>query len=105
VASAGVLYLWNDTRYDAWKTDRVALEGDSNRELLVQQSAAAWDMTHASNERLASIQRVDVLSAITAGVGVAALGLGIWQLLTADDASADVQHQASLAPLAWRVTW
>jgi len=105
LGSAAVLSLWNAGRYSTWKTDRSALEGVSNRDLLVQQDAATWDRTHASNERLASIQRVDVLSAITAGVGAAALGLGIWQLLTGADAGPDAHQQASAAPLAWRWTW
>lgn len=106
LGSAAVLSLWNAGRYSNWKTGRTALEGVSNRDLLVQQDAAAWDRTHASNERLASIQRVDVLSAITAGVGAAALGLGIWQLLAGEDAGAGADQQASAgAPLAWRWTW
>ncbi len=105
LGTAAVLSVWNAGRYGTWKTDRIELEGISNRELLVQQDAAAWDRTHASNERLASIQRVDVLSAITAGVGAAALGLGVWQLLTGENASADTHQQSSAAPLAWRWTW
>lgn len=104
LGSAAVLSVWNAGRYGTWKTDRTELEGISNREALVQQDAATWDRTHASNERLASIQRVDVLSGITAGVGAAALGLGIWQLIAAGDAGAAPQ-QASAAPLAWRWTW
>jgi tetratricopeptide (TPR) repeat protein len=105
LGSATVLYIWNDGRYDAWKTERLQLEGVPNRELLVQQNAAVWDATHASNERLVSIQRVDLLTAITAGVGAAALGLGIWQLLAGDPASASVPSQASASPFAWRVNW
>jgi hypothetical protein len=105
LGSATVLYLWNDGRYASWKAERVQLEGMSNRELLVQQNAAAWDMTHASNERLASIQRMDVASAVAAGVGAAAIGLGIWQLLAGDQGSADLPSQVSASPLAWRMNW
>jgi tetratricopeptide (TPR) repeat protein len=105
LGSATTLYFWNDGRYAAWRTDRVQLAGVPNRELLVQQSAALWDTTHASNERLASIQRVDVLSAVVAGVGAAALGLGIWQLLAAEEGSTDLRSQASASPFRWRMNW
>lgn len=102
VGSATALYFWNDGRYTAWRTDRDQLESIANREQLSQQDAAVWEATHASNERLASIQRVDVSVAITAGVGAVALGFGIWRLLAADDPSPDV---AAALPLAWRLRW
>jgi tetratricopeptide (TPR) repeat protein len=105
LGSAGVLYLWNDGRYEAWKAERAELDGLANLGTALSEDAAVWDRANRSNERLATIERLDLFSALAAGVGAVSLGVGIWQFVSHGDRSAVTLSAGSSSSITWRGTW
>ena len=100
LGSAAALYLWNDGRYVDWRTERGELRG-----MDLAQDPVLWDRANQNNERLASIERIDVLTAVVSVVGAAGLGLGIWQLAAAGDSGKTKAQPASASAIGLRTTW
>lgn len=100
---AAGLYVWNDARHDQWRQESQTLNAIPERDQALASDLELWQQAKANNELLESIQRVDVVTLVAAGVGAVALGAGAWNVLaTHSPAPALV---ASGAVLSWRSSW
>ncbi len=101
---ASGLYIWNDGRHAAWSRERADLDALPDREQALGRDLVLWQRAKGNNDLLASIERVDVVTLLTAGIGALALGAGAWELL-APRASSESALVASGSTLSWRTTW
>jgi tetratricopeptide (TPR) repeat protein len=105
LGSAAALYLWNDARHDDWKVARAELDRVSDLPVALSRDGELWDRAQRSNEQLTSIQRVDVVTAVAAGVGAAAIGLGIWTWIGAREPASVALHLGARTELTWTGAW
>jgi hypothetical protein len=81
LGSAVGLYTWNHERYNRWQGERAELLTTTQQGVPVESERAVNQRVRESNARLASIKSFDPIPIITASVGVAAMGVGLWTLI------------------------
>lgn len=104
------LYVWNHNRHADWRgenTELVALKDELvARGLIPADDLALSARARANDARLASIQRVDAIPVITAGLGITAIGVGIWALIDGRDGNGwNVAISSSEVELRSQLTW
>lgn len=98
------LYLWNDDRYRDWQQRDAALKALPDFELSLARDPALWARARRNNQLLTSVHRRDAVSGVAAGLGVLALGAGIWQLLVPSDTQ-PVLLAGPGPELSWSMRW
>lgn len=97
------LYMWNHERYNQWQDKHTALLA-AQPSVVPEDEAVINGQVRANNSRLASIKAFDAVPLITGGVGIAALGAGLWVLL-GTPAAEHVQVSSGPSDLDVRVRW
>jgi tetratricopeptide (TPR) repeat protein len=104
IGVASGLFIYNDGRHADWKRARADLDAVPDREQALERDPGLWRQAKANNDLLASIERVDVVTVLTAGIGALALGAGAWEILSRRTPT-DSAIVASGSTLSWRTTW
>lgn len=97
------LYLWNHERHNQWREEHEALLA-ARSSVIPENEAVINEWVRANNSRLASIKSFDAVPIITGGVGIAALGAGLWMLLKTP-APEHVRVSSGPSELDVRVRW
>lgn len=100
---ASGLYVWNDSRHDDWKQERHELDALPNRDQALASNLELWQQAKANNELLESIERVDILTLVAAGVGALTLGAGAWDALAHRRPTPTFVAQGT--GVSWRSSW
>lgn len=97
------LYMWNHERYDRWREEHQVLLA-ARSSVFPENEDVINGRVRANNSRLASIKSFDAVPLITGGVGIAALGAGLWMLIKTPG-SEHVQVSSGPSELDVRVRW